>query len=237
MLIRFLASAAALGTVISVSGCATVPRVLGAAAAEPEFSYGLGRGTQSFGAPLSAVIVAVNEAMGDLNITSIVPTREGPVARVEGTTEDRRRVVVMLHTNQGFTQVAVRAGWFGDEPLSQALLERVGIRLGTRSPESIPAKAAQLAVSEPFLLTRGRARLGDAPRFRRSALSRPGDPIAYQAKFVSQLRDVSDQACDDPGPEPQVKMHSLLLASPDRLSVIGSGSQSGVFALAPHWTG
>ena len=165
---------------ISISGCATVPRVLGVAAAEPEFSYGLGRGTQSFGAPLSAVIAAVNEAMGDLNITSIVPTREGPVARVEGTTEDRSRIVVMLHTNQGITQVAVRAGWFGDEPLSQAMLERVGIRLGTRNPESIPAKATQLALGEPFLLTRCGARFGDAARFRRSPLSRPGDSLAFR---------------------------------------------------------
>jgi hypothetical protein len=150
MLIRLLAWAAALGTVISVSGCATVPRVLGVAAAEPEFSYSLGRGAQSFGAPLSAVAVAVNEAMSDLNITSIVPTREGPVARVEGTTEDRRRIVAMLHTNQGSTQVAVRAGWFGDEPLSQALLERVGIRLGMRNPESIPAKIPSSPSANPF---------------------------------------------------------------------------------------
>jgi hypothetical protein len=29
----------------------------------------------------------------------------------------------------------------------------------------------------------------------------------------------------------------LLLPSPDLLSIIGSGSQSSVFALAPHWTG
>jgi hypothetical protein len=150
MLIRLLAWAAALGTAISVSGCATVPRVLGVAAAEPEFSYSLGRGAQSFGAPLSAVAVAVNEAMSDLNITSIVPTREGPVARVEGTTEDRRRIVAMLHTNQGSTQVAVRAGWFGDEPLSQALLERVGIRLGMRNPESIPAKIPSSPSANPF---------------------------------------------------------------------------------------
>jgi Protein of unknown function (DUF3568) len=149
MLIRLLASGAAMATVISISGCATVPRVLGVAA-EPEFSYGLGRGTQSFAAPLSIVMAAVNEAMGDLNITSIVPTREGPVARVEGTTEDRRRIVVMLHTNQGFTQVAVRAGWFGDEPLSQAMLERVGIRLGMRSPESIPTKAPSSPSANPF---------------------------------------------------------------------------------------
>jgi hypothetical protein len=150
MLIRFLTSAAALGTVISVSGCATVPRGLSVATAGPEFSYGLGRGTQSFGALLSAAIAAVNDAMGDLHITSIVPTREGPVARVEGTTEDGRRVVVMLHTNQGITQVAVRAGWFGDEPLSQALLERVGIRLGTHNPESIPAKPPSSPSANPF---------------------------------------------------------------------------------------
>jgi hypothetical protein len=150
MLIRLLSWFAALGTVIAVSGCATLPRVLGDAAAEPGFSYGLGRGTQSFSAPLSTVIAAVLEGMGDLNVTSIVPTREGPVARIEGTTEDRRRIVVMLHTNQGITQVAVRAGWFGDESLSQALVERVGIRLGTRTPESIPAKAPSSPSANPF---------------------------------------------------------------------------------------
>jgi hypothetical protein len=56
----------------------------------------------------------------------------------------------MLHTNQGYTQVAVRAGWFGDEPLSQAILERVGIRLGNRNPESIPTKAPSAPSANPF---------------------------------------------------------------------------------------
>ncbi len=166
MLFRFLASAAVLGTVISVSGCVTVPRVLGVAAAEPEFSYSLGRGTQSFGAPLSAVIAAVNEAMGDLNITSIVPTREGPVARVEGTTEDRRCVVVMLHTNQGFTQVAVRAGWFGDELLSQAIARTCWRSAWNAKTRIDSSQGTQFAIGEPVLLARCRARFGDAARLR-----------------------------------------------------------------------
>jgi hypothetical protein len=88
--------------------------------------------------------------MGDLDITAIRPRRDGAVARVEGMTADHRRVVAMLRTNQGVTQVAIRIGWFGDEPLSQALVERIGVRLGTRGPESIPASAPSAPSSNPF---------------------------------------------------------------------------------------
>jgi hypothetical protein len=48
------------------------------------------------------------------------------------------------------TQVAIRVGWFGDEPLSQAILERMGVRLGSRPPEAIPAAAPSAPSRNPF---------------------------------------------------------------------------------------
>jgi hypothetical protein len=131
-------------------GCATLPRDSVQEPAAPDFAYAAGRATQSFAAPPSAVLAALNDAMGDLNLASIRPTREGTVSRIEAGTPDRRKVAANVRSNRGTTQVAVRVGWFGDEALSRALLERVGVRLGTRDPEAIPASAPSAPSSNPF---------------------------------------------------------------------------------------
>jgi hypothetical protein len=132
------------------SGCATVSRTPAEDPMAPGFAYAAGRATQSFAAPPSSVLAALNESMGDLSLLSIRPTREGAVSRIEASTPDRRKVAANVRTNQGITQVAVRIGWFGDEPLSRALLERVGVRLGTRDPEAIPASAPSAPSANPF---------------------------------------------------------------------------------------
>jgi hypothetical protein len=76
--------------------------------------------------------------------------QDGSVVRIEARTEDDRAVTVTLRFRQGATQVGVRIGRFGDEPLSRALLERVGVRLGTRDPEAIPAAAPSAPSSNPY---------------------------------------------------------------------------------------
>jgi hypothetical protein len=116
----------------------------------PEFAYTAGRGVQGFVAPLPAVVAAVGASMDDLDLTSRALARDGAVSRLEGKTTDGRNVMATIRTNQGLTQVAVRVGWFGDEPLSRALLERVSVRLGSRDPEAIPASAPSAPSGNPF---------------------------------------------------------------------------------------
>jgi hypothetical protein len=134
----------------AVPGCATLPRGPIQESAAPDFAYAAGRATQSFAAPPSAVLAALNDAMGDLNLVSIRPTREGTVSRIEADTADRRKVAANVRSNRGTSQVAVRVGWFGDEALSRALLERVGVRLGTRDPQAIPASAPSSPAPNPY---------------------------------------------------------------------------------------
>ena len=58
-----------------------------------------------------------------------------------GSNGRQQPVVATIRSHQGQTQVGIRAGWFGDEPLSRTFLERVGVRLGSKPPEAIPTEA------------------------------------------------------------------------------------------------
>jgi hypothetical protein len=120
------------------------------AAATSSFAFSTGRGTQAFAAQPAAVAAALHDSMADLNLTSARSIRNGAVHRVEARTADNRQVVATLRSHQGVTAVAIRVGWFGDEPLSQALLERVGVRLGSLEPEAIPSDAPSTPSRNPF---------------------------------------------------------------------------------------
>ena len=49
-----------------------------------------------------------------------------------------------------FLRVSCRIGWFGDEPLSRTLLERIGVRLGTLPPAAIPDRPPSAPASNPI---------------------------------------------------------------------------------------
>ena len=131
------------------SGCATV-------APSPErllstgSSYSAGRAIQDFSLPSTKVGTAVTEAMADLKMASIQPGRNGAVYKIEAKTEDNRAVMVTLRPHQTQTRVSCRIGTFGDEPLSKALLERTGVRLGTLPPTPIPDHVPSSPGSNPF---------------------------------------------------------------------------------------
>jgi len=135
---------------LGLMGCATIPPGAEIAATSSAFSYSGGRGSQSFAAPPAAVLAALNDSMGDLNFQSIRGSRDGSVSRIEASTKDKQQVVATVRTHQGTTQVSIRVGWFGDEPLAQALLERLDVRLGSRPPEAIPATAPSAPSHNPF---------------------------------------------------------------------------------------
>jgi Protein of unknown function (DUF3568) len=134
---------------LALSGCATVApspeRLL-----TTESSYGAGRAIQDYSLPSSQVGTAVTEAMADLKMASIQPGRNGAVYKIQAKTEDNRAVMVTLRPHQTQTRVSCRIGAFGDEPLSKALLERTGVRLGTLPPTPIPDHVPSSPGSNPF---------------------------------------------------------------------------------------
>ena len=89
-------------------------------------------------------------AMNDLNLGNIRGARDGTVSRLEATTKDRERVVATIRSRRDITQVTIRVGWFGDQPLTKAILERVEVRLGSRSPEAIPATVPSAPSRNPY---------------------------------------------------------------------------------------
>jgi len=76
--------------------------------------------------------------MDDLKMTSIERKRNGSILEIDAKTADNRPVLVTLRPHEGQTRASCRIGWLGDEPLSMALLERTGVRLGTLPPAAIP---------------------------------------------------------------------------------------------------
>jgi len=139
-----------LTAVFGASGCATIPPTAEFAAAGADVSYTGGRALQSFAYPPSAVLTALNEAMGDLDLKSIRNNRNGTVSRVESTTADDRPVVATLRFFRSSSVVTVRVGWFGDEPLSKELLKRTAVRLGSQPPEAISSSAPSSPSRNPY---------------------------------------------------------------------------------------
>lgn len=139
-----------LGSMAIASGCATTSPMIHSTESSAEFSYSAGRGVQDFAAPPSAVAPAVLAALADLKMSDAEPARDGVVSRVEARTSDGRAVSVTIRPRAGATQVGARIGWFGDEPLSKALLERVGVRVGALPPEAIPDEPPSAPSGNPY---------------------------------------------------------------------------------------
>jgi Protein of unknown function (DUF3568) len=125
------------------SGCATTatstptaPTVDSQSVLEPTFSTG--RAVQEFPVLAGAAANAVAEAMDDLKMTSVKRDHDGAVYKIDARSADDRSVTVTIRPHQKTARVCCRVGWLGDEPLSRALLERVGVRLGTLPPAAIP---------------------------------------------------------------------------------------------------
>ncbi|MFI5455759.1 MAG: DUF3568 family protein [Isosphaerales bacterium] len=130
-------------------GCATVAPIVESRSGL-EASYGGGRAIQEFAFPAAVVRGAVSEAMDDLKMTSIEGGRTGAVYKLDAKTADNRPVLITVRPHEGQTRVSCRIGWLGDEPLSKALLERTGVRLGTLPPAAIPENPPSAPAANPL---------------------------------------------------------------------------------------
>ncbi|WP_422926846.1 DUF3568 family protein [Singulisphaera sp. PoT] len=135
---------------LTLAGCRSVAPMAGAMATSSGFSYSAGRATQEFNCAPTALLASVTGAMEDLRFNSVRQTTDAGTIIFNGTTADARRVSVMVHPIQTLSRVSVRIGWFGDEPLSRALLDRIGVRLGTLPPAAIPIDPPSSPESNPY---------------------------------------------------------------------------------------
>lgn len=139
------------GLLLIADGCAvTSPRIVPSAPQEAGFSFSTGQGMQSFAAAPVAVATATAAALGDLGMRDIRPHRDGTVLRCEAVTADGRSAAVTIRARAGSTSAAARVGWFGDEALSRAILERIGVRLGELPPEPVTDAPPSTPGSNPF---------------------------------------------------------------------------------------
>jgi Protein of unknown function (DUF3568) len=138
------------GVVFGFFGCATVPPAADIVGTSSSFSYLAGRGAQSFAASPPVVIAALDDSFADLKLFKPRHIRNGSVYRIEARTDDYRPVKATIRSHQGQTVVGIRAGWFGDETMSKAILERVAVRLGSKAPEAIPAEVPSAPAGNPF---------------------------------------------------------------------------------------
>jgi hypothetical protein len=131
-------------------GCATVRPIDDGPVSAENANYSTGRAIQDFRAAPTDVGNAVAEALGDLKMEKITRGRNGTVLKIDGRTEDNRLVTVTIRHNNPLSRVSCRVGWFGDEPLSKAILERTGVRLGTLPPAPIPERPPSRPSPNPY---------------------------------------------------------------------------------------
>jgi len=147
---RRLALSATICSGFLSTGCATVGPVAAPMMTSTAFSYSAGRASQDFLYPPSAIQSAITGALDDLRVHSVHLTNDAGLLVYHGSTADDRRISVTIRPLQANSRVAVRVGWFGDEPLSKAVLDRIGIRLGELPAEAVPVEIPSEPGSNPF---------------------------------------------------------------------------------------
>ncbi|QDV33240.1 DUF3568 family protein [Tautonia plasticadhaerens] len=119
----------------------------------PTYAYASGTASQGFASPRPEVEGALSEAMTDLDIIRVgLIEADSEQTLVRGRASDGRRVDLSLVDRGAATEARVRVGLFGDERLAKAVLDRVGVRLGTLPPEATPAEvpASGETIENPY---------------------------------------------------------------------------------------
>lgn len=150
---RLGCSCAALILLSTLGGCRAMGPIgtEGPSLVVPTYAYASGTASQGFARPRGEVESALREAMEDLAIRRVgLIEADGEQTKVRGRTNDGRRVELVLVDRGPATETRVRVGLFGDEALAKAVLERVGVRLGTLPPEAIPASVPSDPDGNPY---------------------------------------------------------------------------------------
>jgi hypothetical protein len=171
---RIVLVAAAL-LALGLGGCMTAGFVRDPALGAAGYSYSSGRASQGFSYPYAQVQEAVVLALGDLEVHSIRTTGDAQGLSYEGKTLDGRRALVTIETKDALPVVSAKVGWFGDEAMSKALMDRIGIRLGSLPPSAIPTDPPASASSD-----------SSGSRFSRSAIP---DKVMLRDKADVGYRD------------------------------------------------
>lgn len=155
---RIALSATALLAVAAGSGCQTTgPAALMALGRSEspspggsDYRYAGGWADQTFGQGAAAVQPAVLGALDDLRVHSVRQISDGGSIVFEARTADNRRATVTLIPQARGTRLSARVGLFGDQALSRALMDRVGIRLGNLPPAPVPDAPPSQPASNPY---------------------------------------------------------------------------------------
>lgn len=122
-------------------GCRTTGFSAIPAQAVTGYTYTYGKATQGFAAPADEVRRAVIESANDLRVHSLKHIEQPGSTVFEGKTADNKPVTLTLNSQDVFSLVSARFGWLGDEGLSKAFMDRIGIRLGNLPPTAVPTEA------------------------------------------------------------------------------------------------
>ena len=139
----------------------------------PTYSFSSGTASQGFARPRDEVESALRDAMNDLALRRVGTIDwDAEQTRVHARADDGRRVDLTLVERGPATEAHVRVGLFGDEAMSKAVLDRVGVRLGTLPPEAVPAEVPTDPEGNPYF---SREAVPDAVMLRGYADSGFGD--------------------------------------------------------------
>jgi hypothetical protein len=157
--------------VLVLSGCMTLGPV-DPKAGLTTFAFKEGWGAQGFPFAVEKVRDVAIEGMGDLKMHSIHQSTMDRTALVlDGQVHDGRHIRVAVRPGGLGSLVTARVGRFGDEALSRALMERIGVRLGTLPPAAIP----EVPPTSPPRLPFSRSAVPDARMLRDQA-----DEVGYR---------------------------------------------------------
>ena len=111
-------------------------------------------GSQRFALTAEKLLQIVPDAMADLQMRAGRSSRGmDDTLIVDGQVQDGRHARVVIHRLETESVVSVRVGRFGDDALARALLERIGVRVGSLPPSAIPAEPPEPAPN-PSILSR-----------------------------------------------------------------------------------
>jgi hypothetical protein len=131
MMKSILAMLAAVGVLVLTSGCVVVAVGAVAAGGVATYAYVNGQLETSLASPLDKTFAATQAAMKDLEFKVTKTTKDAVNAEVDSTTSDGKTITVVLkRVSEGTTEVHIRVDKFGDEKLSNLILEKIKGHLG-----------------------------------------------------------------------------------------------------------